>query len=289
MRRYYFLSVLIASAIMNAAGAENQPTNGPSPAARGDTEANNLKLTKTKEARTSIRNILSKRSRPPNTPPERVSDDQINVLIQGLNDSSDAVRNEALQGLSLVAAANRPAGHLPRPGIPDLAQFPEAKEALLKTANDTNPDIRASAIGIYAFTFPLTPELEARWFAVFNEDPSVPRKEGILKALLSSPSPSKNVIALALEQLKDSRFAYSAAVTLLGRVKPPPPEALPTMVTAFSRSSDPGKRDLLARAIVSFGTQAKQFLPVLREMRNDEKDPTVKANLGRAISELEKR
>jgi HEAT repeat protein len=288
MRKHYFLTVLIAAVVMNAAGAENQPPKGPSAAARGDREAN-LKWKKTKEARTSIRNFLSKSSRSPGAHPDRVSDDQINVLIQGLNDSSDMVRAEALQGLSLIAAANRPTGRSPLLGIPDLARFPSAQEALLKTANDTNPDIRASAIGIYAFTFPVTPELEARWLAVFNEDPSQERKEGILKALLSSKSPSKTVIAFALEQLNDPRFAYGTTVTLLARIKPPPPEALPLMVSAFSQSTDPGKRDLLARAIVSFGADAKQFLPVLQEMQTNEKDPTVKANLVRAIAELEKR
>lgn len=289
MRKTCFLTLLIAALVINAApAADNEPTNrGPSAPGAGKNEESSLKLKKTKEARTSVRNFLSRRSSKAQIDP--VSNEQVNVLIEGLSDSSAAVRIEALRGLSLIASANTPAGRPPSPGLPDLAGFPAARDALLKLTSDSNPEIRAAAIDTYARTFPVTPELEARWLALFNEDPSEDRKQEIIKGLLSSRNPSKRVVDFAVEQLKNPKLAYSTTLTLLARIKPPPPEALAIIVAEFSRSGDPGKRDLLARSILSFGAEVKRFLPVLRDMQANETDKTVRNNLGRAITELEKR
>ena len=289
MKKTCFLILLIAGLVINVApAADREPANkGPSPVVGGKDAESSLKLIKTKEARKSVRDFLSKPRAKAKV--DHLSGDQVNVLVEGLSDSSTEVRIEALRGLSLIAAANTGPGRPPLPGLPDLGGFPAAREALLKLTTDSNPDIRVAAVHVYARTFSVTPELEARWLTLFNEDPSRERKEIILKALLGSRSPSKSVIDFAVEQLKNPRLAHSTAVTLLARIKPPPPEALAIIVAEFSRSDDPGKRDLLARSILSFGAEAKQFVPVLREMQANETDKTVKANLGRALSELEKR
>jgi hypothetical protein len=257
----------------------------PSGGAHADQDFS-ARLEAVKRVKVSIKTYLNKVGGPPGISPYRPKDDDINLLIRGLADSEETVRAESLAGLWMITMTSHPANRQPRPDAPDLTHFAGAKEALLRTLSDSNPEHRIAAANIYAATFPVTPDLENQWIAAFREEQSDLRKQDLLTALLRSEARSPTAVAFVIEQMTNPKLAYDTAVALLAHVKPPPPEALPIMVAQFARSASAGKRSLLARSIELFGDDAKAYLPVLQEMLAQEKDDVVKRNLVRAITKL---
>lgn len=288
MKLHLFLPIttrtflVVAALAASAMGANDAPSadvlSNPDASAR---------LESIKKVKAAVRTYVSKVGGPPGNSRYRLNDDDVNLLIRGLGDSSEAVRTESLRGLSLISLVGHPANGQARPGAPNLTHFPAAKEALLRTMSDSNAENRAAAARIYAAAFSVTPELENQWIAAFNMEQSDIKKQHLLIALLSSKTRSQSAVAFVLEQLKNPKLAYDTTTELLARIKPPPSEALPIMVAQFSRSADAGKRSLLARSMDLFGNDARVHLPVLQEMLAKEKDPVVKQNLALAIAKMQ--
>jgi hypothetical protein len=284
-------TVLLPIAALNllSTGILGSPVAAASSAPSRDALANpdaTARLQAVQQIETGVREYVKTIPGSASTSPKRLDDGQINLLIRGLGDESKTVRAECLRALSLILLVAHPTNGQPRPGAPDLTRYPGASEALLKTMADPDPDNRVAAIKIYARLFPVTPELERHWMTAFNEEQSGVRRRHLLTALISSKTRSKQAVNFVVTQLKNPERAYETAGIIMTHLRPPPADALPLMVAQLSRSSDPGARDLLARAVEFFGRDAKPYLPVLEQMLAEEKDPTVKENLVRAVDKL---
>lgn len=213
---------------------------------------------------------------------DRVGNEVLPLLIRGLTDPDDRVRIAASDGLAMIAAATKRVQYPPRPDLPDITSGASAREALLQASSNSSEAVRLGAIR----AFPTDPRVEQSWISQFQTEQSEEVKKLLLDAILVGQSYSPEAVNFVVSQLQDERYAYEAAKAIVLEMKVPPLEALPLIASGLGQSPDPGKRDLFARALSSYGERARPYLSEVENMLGRETDPTVKENLRNAIRRI---
>jgi hypothetical protein len=223
--------------------------------------------------------------------PAKAGNDVIPVLCNALSDGDAKVREYAAAGLAIIAMRTQPRFLPNQSGFPDLRNFAPLKADLEAVMFDSDPQVRRSIWGTYAFTFDLSPELQAKLIAQFPLAIKTGLQDGLIEILSWCERPTPATEAFLTQLLDDPQngpFVIESFSKRLPspKVAPPPAEALPKFAAMLMKESQSEKRQALARVLGRYGAQARPYVDMIERLRDSERDPVTQSNLKRAAETI---